>query len=121
MTNNGQEPPRGTLTQLWNATGSEAETLALAYPGIPEDTTFQKLAEYFTAQRLDTVGQRVDEELDRIRVREEAKRRYAEDPNGDGTVTRVPLKDRLLSVSGLSSIGAVEPLVDGVIYRDTLA
>lgn len=39
----------------------------------------------------------------------------------DFTPGRVPLKDRLLSVSDLRTIGSVEPLVDGVIYRDTLA
>lgn len=92
-----------------------------AFPGIPTGTTYADLVDYFAARRLDTAGQRVDEELDKIRIREEAKRRYAEDPNGDGTVTRVPLKDRLLSVSGLSTLGAVEPLIKGVIYRDTLA
>lgn len=35
--------------------------------------------------------------------------------------TRVPLKARLLSVSDLRDIGTVEPLVDGIVYRDTLA
>lgn len=34
---------------------------------------------------------------------------------------RVPLKDRLLSVSDLSTIGSVVPLVDGIVYRNTLA
>lgn len=34
---------------------------------------------------------------------------------------RIPLKARLLSVADLSTIGSVEPLVEGIIYRDTLA
>ncbi|MFC9788735.1 AAA family ATPase [Rhodococcus sp. NPDC127528] len=46
-------------------------------------------------------------------------------PNGPEDATlppaRVPLKDRLLSVADLGSIGSVEPLVEGVVYRDTLA
>ncbi|MFY2790519.1 AAA family ATPase [Rhodococcus sp. KRD162] len=37
------------------------------------------------------------------------------------TIPRVPLKDRLLSVSDLKQLGDVEPLISGVLYRDTLA
>lgn len=34
---------------------------------------------------------------------------------------RKPLKDRLLTLASLAGIGSVEALVDGIIYRDTIA
>ena len=34
---------------------------------------------------------------------------------------RIPLRKRLLRLSDLATLPAVEPLVDGIIYRDTLA
>lgn len=39
----------------------------------------------------------------------------------DAPVGRPHLKDRLLSLKGLAALPAVEPLVDGLLYRDTLA
>ncbi|WQB75714.1 AAA family ATPase [Prescottella equi] len=43
-------------------------------------------------------------------------------PNeGEGSIpTRTPLKDRLLTVADLGELGGVEPLIDGIAYRNTL-
>jgi len=60
----------------------------------------------------------VEKELRYLRAKEEARARYAAEVDAAEAVT---LCSQLLSLSDLSNLPPVRPLVDGLLYRDTLA
>ncbi|WP_032405181.1 AAA family ATPase [Rhodococcoides fascians] len=48
-----------------------------AFPGIPTGTTYTDLVDYFARRRREGVEPLIDEELSKLRIREQAKLRYA--------------------------------------------
>ncbi|SNS40045.1 AAA family ATPase [Rhodococcoides kyotonense] len=115
---NGANPLPSSLFSLGEGGGAGA--VAQAFPGATPDEIFAAIGAWMVQQKQGTHDENVAAEADRLRVREDAKLLLAAEQSADGT-PRVPLKERLLSVAGLSTLGAVEPLIRGVIYRDTLA
>jgi AAA domain len=63
----------------------------------------------------------VEAELRYLRAKNEAKQRHAQETEAEAAGTDAPLKDQLLSLSDLAKLPPIRPLVDGFLYRDTLA
>jgi len=62
----------------------------------------------------------VDKELRWQRVRQAAKKKLEEETN-TGSATRIPFRDRLLTISGLAKLEPTKALIHGLLYRNTLA
>jgi len=62
----------------------------------------------------------VDKELRWQRVRLAAKRKLEAEPTADNPA-RIPMIDRLLTISGLAKLEPTKPLISGLLYRNTIA
>jgi AAA domain len=88
---------------------------------LDENSTNDVARSYSKFEGDDKYEQEVAVAIRKLRVNDEAKRQFAIEQQGHSLKPpRVPLRDHLLTLDGLLNLPTVEPLIDGLIYCNTL-